>query len=82
MLGLRVVVISKSLNQNECTGVEIHAGDAAGRTARLKHQEGKDFWLLGGGALFQSLMRIGLVDASRSGPGGSHYCSLDLPAHS
>jgi dihydrofolate reductase len=33
----------------------------------LKTKPGKDTWLFGGGELFQSLLRAGLVDGDRCG---------------
>lgn len=60
--GMRMIVFSKSLSQNDCPGVELHSGDAADFTHALKQEDGKDIWLFGGGKLFKSLVAAGLVD--------------------
>lgn len=62
MPGMRMIVFSKSLGRSDCTGVELHSGDAADYTRALKQEDGKDIWLFGGGKLFKSLLDAGVVD--------------------
>jgi dihydrofolate reductase len=59
--GMRAYVFSRTLRQADCPGVTV--SDEPGATlAALKTEPGKDIWLFGGGALFGSLLDLGLVD--------------------
>ncbi|MBI5086490.1 MAG: dihydrofolate reductase [Acidobacteria bacterium] len=60
--GMKTYVFSSTLSQRDCPGV-IVSNDPAGTVAGIKESPGKDIWLFGGGLLFSSLLRLGLVDA-------------------
>lgn len=62
MPGMRAIVFSRTLHQRDCPGVTVSA-DPEATLAELKASPGKDLWLFGGGALFQSLANLGLVDS-------------------
>lgn len=61
MPGMSVYVFSRTLSQEDCSGVVI-CDDPAATVAALKAQPGKDIWLFGGGVLFRSMLELGLVD--------------------
>jgi dihydrofolate reductase len=61
MFGIRAIVCSRTLEAADYPGLSI-VKDAAAAVAELKNQEGKDIWLMGGGALFHRLLEAGLVD--------------------
>ncbi|MBV2363191.1 dihydrofolate reductase family protein [Streptomonospora nanhaiensis] len=52
---LRHVVFSSTLRADPDSGVEVVSGDPAAAVRALKREEGKDIWLVGGGALAGSL---------------------------
>ena len=61
MPGLTTHVFSSTLSPADCPDATLSRD--AGETVRsLKAQPGKDIWLFGGGSLFRSLLRLGLVD--------------------
>src|SRR5919202_6865812 len=62
MPGTKTFVFSRTLRQRDHPGVTIVAENAAETVAALREQPGKDIWLFGGGALFRSLLEVGLVD--------------------
>ncbi|NOT35273.1 MAG: dihydrofolate reductase [Candidatus Eisenbacteria bacterium] len=62
MPGVQAYVFSRTLRQEDCPGVIVSADPAATVTA-LKSTPGKDIWLFGGGGLFGSLLKLGLVDS-------------------
>jgi dihydrofolate reductase len=62
MPGIQTYVFSQTLRPVDCPGV-IVSDDPAGTLAALKASAGKDIWLFGGGTLFRSLLRLGLVDS-------------------
>jgi dihydrofolate reductase len=62
MPGMQAYVFSRTLRQADCPGV-IVSDNPAVTLATLKARRGKDIWLFGGGALFRSLLELGLVDA-------------------
>ena len=64
--GMRVIVCSRTLQAADYPGVTI-VDDAAAAVAELKNQEGKDIWLMGGGALFHRLLEARLVDTVEIG---------------
>jgi dihydrofolate reductase len=59
--GVRSFVVSRTLKEGEHPDVTI-VRDGAALVTELKGQPGKDIWLFGGGELFRSLLRAGLVD--------------------
>jgi dihydrofolate reductase len=59
--GVKSFVTSRTLKQGDHPGVAI-VRDAAALVIDLKAQAGKDIWRFGGGELFGSLLRAGLVD--------------------
>lgn len=61
--GLRTVVFSRTLRDEDAPGVTVVNADAAEAVAALKAEAGRDLWLFGGGALFRTLLDAGLVDA-------------------
>lgn len=52
---LRHLVFSTTLGESPADAVEVVAGDPVARVAELKQEDGKDIWLIGGGALAASL---------------------------
>ena len=63
MPGMKVIVFSKTLRQNDYPKVTIVGENPAKTVGELKAQKkGKDIWLFGGGALFRTFLDLGLVD--------------------
>jgi len=62
MPGMKTIVFSRTLRQEDHPEVTIVSGDQAETFAALKASPGKDIWLFGGGSLFRSLAEDGLVD--------------------
>jgi dihydrofolate reductase len=62
MPGMKVIVFSRTLRQEECPGVIVDC-DPAATVSALRATAGKDIWLFGGGDLFRSMLELGLVDA-------------------
>lgn len=62
MPGMRTVVLSSTLRQEDFPGVTILTGDAEREVAALRAGAGKDIWLFGGGELFRRLLQADLVD--------------------
>jgi dihydrofolate reductase len=62
MPGMKTIVFSKTLRQKDHPQVTIVAKDQKPTLTALKASPGKDIWLFGGGALFSSLAKDGLVD--------------------
>ena len=60
--GIKTVVFSRTLRQEDHPKVTIVAEGAEETVAALRAEEGKDIWLFGGGSLFRSLLDSGLVD--------------------
>ena len=61
MPGLTAYVFSSTLSQADCPDAKLSRDP--GETVRsLKAQPGRDIWLFGGGSLFRSLLKLGLVD--------------------
>ena len=60
--GMRAFVVSRTLKQEDWPDVTV-ADNPQALVAALKAESGKDIWLMGGGTLFRSLLRSGLVDA-------------------
>jgi dihydrofolate reductase len=60
--GMKTIVFSQTLRQEDHPEVTIVASDHAETLAALKASPGKDIWLFGGGLLFRSLAEDGLVD--------------------
>ena len=61
--GMETYVFSRTLNPADYPGVTMVSDGAAEVVAGLKRKPGKDIWLFGGGDLFRSLARMGLVDS-------------------
>jgi dihydrofolate reductase len=61
-MGMKVVVVSSTLEAKEYQDVTILSSGVAQAVAVLKAEPGKDIWLFGGGVLFRSLLDGGLVD--------------------
>ena len=62
MPGMKTIVFSQTLRQEDHPEVAIVANDQQETLAALKASPGKDIWLFGGGSLFRSLAEDGLVD--------------------
>jgi dihydrofolate reductase len=62
MPGMRTIVFSRSLRQQDYPLVTIVADDPTGAVTALKAAPGKDIWLFGGGALFRTLLHARQVD--------------------
>jgi dihydrofolate reductase len=61
MPGMQVFVFSRTLRQEEHSGVTI-VDNPEKLMAELRSKPGKDVWLFGGGSLFRSFAELGLVD--------------------
>ena len=66
MPGMQAYVFSRTLHQQDCPDATVSDSPKETVTA-LKQKKGKDIWLFGGGALFRSLLGLGLVDAVEVG---------------
>jgi dihydrofolate reductase len=62
MPGMKTIVFSRTLKQEDHRQVAIVANHQQETLAALKASPGKDIWLFGGGSLFHSLAEDGLVD--------------------
>jgi dihydrofolate reductase len=62
MPGIKTVVFSRTLRQEDYPEVAIIGYDQQEIMAALKASPGKDIWLFGGGSLFRGLSEAGLVD--------------------
>ncbi|HEV2379441.1 MAG TPA: dihydrofolate reductase family protein [Terriglobia bacterium] len=60
--GMRTSVFSRTLKDSADGSVTIVSGDAGAFVRQLKHEEGKDICLMGGGELAKSLFESGLID--------------------
>jgi dihydrofolate reductase len=60
--GMKTYVFSRTLRPQDHPGVTVVADKAEETVAALRAGKGKDIWLFGGGLLFRSLARAGLVD--------------------
>jgi dihydrofolate reductase len=57
-----VIVVSRTLNQEEYPDATIVGDGLEEVISRLRVEPGKDIWLFGGGALFRSMLEAQLVD--------------------
>jgi dihydrofolate reductase len=62
MSGMKVLVFSRRLKQQDYPDVTIVAENVKETLIALREEPGKDIWLFGGGSLFRSLLEEGLVD--------------------
>jgi len=60
--GMISVVFSRTLRQGDHPDVTLVSEDQEAILRGLRAKPGKDIWLFGGGALFRSLLALGLVD--------------------
>ena len=60
--GMKTFVFSRTLRQQDYSGVTVVAEKSEEIVAALRAEPGKDIWLFGGGSLFRSLLDSGLVD--------------------
>jgi dihydrofolate reductase len=60
--GVKSYVFSRTMKKGADKNVEIISEDAAGFVQKLKHQEGKDICVMGGGELAKSLFEADLID--------------------
>ncbi len=63
MPGLKTVVLSTTLRQNDYPEVTVIGDNAEQAVAALRAKSQKDIWLFGGGELFRRLLQVGLVDS-------------------
>jgi dihydrofolate reductase len=61
--GMRIVVASATIDPKQYSGIAVIACDVPGHVRALKAESGNDIWLMGGGALFRSLLDSKLIDA-------------------
>jgi dihydrofolate reductase len=59
---LATYVFSRTLRAEDHPGVTVIGEDIRQAVERLRAAPGKDIWLFGGGALFRTLLELGLVD--------------------
>ena len=64
---LRTFVFSRTLRAKDHPKVTVVADDAASVVAGLRKERGRGIWLMGGGVLFRSLLKSGLVDVVEIG---------------
>jgi dihydrofolate reductase len=62
MPGMKVYVVSTTLRAADHPKVKVVGSSVKETLTQLKREPGKDVWLMGGGALFSSLLDLGLVD--------------------
>lgn len=62
MPGVRSVVASRTLRQEDHPDVTILGDDLEAGLSRIRNAPGKDIWLFGGGSLFRGLLDLGQVD--------------------
>lgn len=62
LAGRNVVVVSRTLRQEDHPDVRIVSGDVRAAVDELRAAPGKDIWLFGGGQLFGTLLGTGQVD--------------------
>ena len=62
MPGMKTVVFSNTLRPADYPGVTIVGTEYEEFLCGLRRESGKDLWLFGGGTLFASLLKVGLVD--------------------
>jgi dihydrofolate reductase len=60
--GVQTFVFSRTLRQRDYPNVTILAEGSEEMLATIRREPGKDIWLMGGGTLFRSLLKAGLVD--------------------
>ena len=93
MPGMRAIVFSRSLRQEDHPGVTI-SRSPSDTLRELRAVPGKDLWLFGGGELFRSFLGAGLVDQLEIAvvpvllgaglpllPGGALHTRLSLVSH-
>lgn len=62
MPGMKIMVVSRTLRQEDHPDVTIVAEPSEAVLTTLRNESGKDIWLFGGGSLFRSLLEIRMVD--------------------
>lgn len=67
MAGFTTILASRTLRPEDHPSLSIIGEDLEGAVSRLRAASGKDIWLFGGGALFRSLLDVGLVDVIEVG---------------
>jgi dihydrofolate reductase len=60
--GMKVLVFSRSLRQEDHPGVTIVSDRIRETLDEVRRERGKDIWLFGGGELFRSLLALNCVD--------------------
>ncbi len=63
LFDMKTFVFSRTLRQEDYTGVTVVGDDSARIVDALRAEPGLDIWLFGGGLLFRSLLDAGVVDA-------------------
>jgi dihydrofolate reductase len=67
MPGMKVIVASRTLRQEDHPDVTIVGADLKDQLTRLRSAPGKDIWCFGGGSLAGSLIELRLLDAVEVG---------------
>jgi dihydrofolate reductase len=62
MKGMKVVVVSRTLQQTDHPGITILSEPTPENLRAIREQAKRDIWLFGGGALFHRLLELGEVD--------------------
>ena len=62
MPGMKIMVISRTLSQEDHPDVTIVTEASEKALTALRNETGKDIWLFGGGSLFRSLLEMRMVD--------------------
>jgi dihydrofolate reductase len=65
--GVRTVVVSRTLRPDEHPSATVIGENVEAAVAELRAEPGRDIWLFGGGVLFASLLKAGLVDTVEVG---------------
>jgi len=61
-MGMKTFLFSRTMKESPNAGVKVISDNAGEFVRSLKKESGKDIWLFGGGLLFRSLLKLGLVD--------------------
>src|SRR5215208_8015806 len=87
MPGMRTYIFSRTLREEDVPDATVVADKPVETLTELKKRSGKDIWLMGGGLLFGSLNKLGMVDTVEVavvpvvlGTGVPLAPSLDRPA--
>ncbi|HLE56730.1 MAG TPA: dihydrofolate reductase family protein [Rhodothermia bacterium] len=60
--GKRTIVLSRSLDHGAVNGVVVESGDVGELARRLRAEDGRDVWLMGGAMVFSGFLDAGELD--------------------